>query len=757
MISSGPAVSLILKAAIAALPLLTFCSLQSLPTKAQVIFDGSLSDAVAPGDVPSSAGMFTYEVLPDQGLSTSSTLFHSFSQFNLRLGESIRFSSGDIASDIITRVTGGDISSIAGLISSDASFYLINPNGVIFREGAELDVNGSFFASTADGIFFDGETIFFNARDPGATDLTLLEIAQDPGNFSEILNNSGDILVDRASLDSPNGLIRFDANNITIANNAELNTDITFDGAVGGIALFANNQVVVDSSVLSTNAVSQTGDAGLLLINADSIHIDNGTQLRAGTFGTGRAGVIQLVTPDSGSVIFDNSSVAFSTVEEGGDSQNSGLDNVSGTPFHILIQTGQLILDNDSELQTLVDSDAAGSAGWIGIIANDVELSNLSAIFSDVRENAAPGSGAGAVGLFVDDLALDSALITTSVLSDGEAGFILVDATGDIFLENGSSILSAVDEGVTATANPDAAGAIAITTSRLGLGNGSFISATNFGTGAGGNIDIVATVVSLDNLSVIASETRNGTAGDIQIDSDSLVLTGTSNISTFAAAGGNGGNIELNILEAIFASPAPDNNIVASAPEGVGGQINFGPELFLSNIAPRDVDALGSNDITASGGVEAGEVGFRSGTQDVNPVQEQVTLPTELIDPSRLIAQGCAAGNLTAAQEIGELVVTGRGGLPPSPREQLADAGTVSNLVSTPSPSAEVSLTDGVAAMDETGELEVQPTADETTAYIEAQAWTYGPDGEVVLMASTRAAMPRLTGWTVPVCGDVSQ
>jgi len=123
---------------------------------AEVSTDGSLGPAV---DL---AGP-DYAVTADLGQIHGSNLFHSFQDFSIQSGESATFSGPGGISHIISRVTGGNSSTINGMLRSTidgADFFLLNPSGVLFGPSAVLDINGSFHASTADYLRFDDGTLF---------------------------------------------------------------------------------------------------------------------------------------------------------------------------------------------------------------------------------------------------------------------------------------------------------------------------------------------------------------------------------------------------------------------------------------------------------------------------------------------------------------------------------------------------------------------------------------------------------------------
>ncbi len=523
----------------------------------------------------------------------------------------------------------------------------------------------------------------------------------------------------------------------------------------------------------------------MIFIEGETLTFDNGSELQAQTTGDGQAGIIALRTSEQGTITFNDGSAAFSSIEENGFSLEIGVPEIFDSnlnnffisselldgfaddfnTFNIVVDTGTLNLSNESTLQTVVrganeTESSAGVAGWIGIAANNVSIVDgseqaSSGIFSSVGEGASQESSAGAIILDVENLTLENqAVISTSIASDGTPGLVAIVAEGDVAVRGDSLIASVTLETANASTLPDAfPGTVVLGADRLAITDSSAVTVTNLGSGVAGDISVFAGVVAIDSDSEISAETLvSGEGGNIELAGDFLMLSGDSNVTT--ASGGSGGNITLNIQDAIYGTPSQDNNILAQGGTD-GGNIEFSNALFLRNIAPRDEDFQDSNDITASGEFSDGTIDFRSGTQDINPVQEQVNLPTNLIDSSRLIAEGCAAGNLTAAQEIGELVVTGRGGLPPSAGEQVRDAGMLPDLIELPDDRSIVAPDNVGTSETESGGHVDEETMDRPPVFVEAQGWIYGADGEVLLTATAQTVTPHATAWSVPVCGDV--
>ncbi|MEO0309717.1 MAG: CHAT domain-containing protein, partial [Gloeomargarita sp. DG02_3_bins_56] len=108
-------------------------------------------------------------------------LFHSFGQFNVDAGQIANFLAAPNLHNILARVTGGSASYINGLIQvtgGNPNLYLMNPAGIVFGQGASLNVPAAFTATTADRILFPGGS--FNAS--GVNDYS--QLAGEPIGFA---------------------------------------------------------------------------------------------------------------------------------------------------------------------------------------------------------------------------------------------------------------------------------------------------------------------------------------------------------------------------------------------------------------------------------------------------------------------------------------------------------------------------------------------------------------------------------------------
>ena len=86
----------------------------------------------------------------------------NWQSFNIGAGEITRFIQQNGDSAVLNRILGQDPSRILGALQSNGKVFLINPNGILFGQGARVDVNG-LVASTlniSDADFLAGKKNF---------------------------------------------------------------------------------------------------------------------------------------------------------------------------------------------------------------------------------------------------------------------------------------------------------------------------------------------------------------------------------------------------------------------------------------------------------------------------------------------------------------------------------------------------------------------------------------------------------------------
>ncbi len=125
-------------------------------------------------------------------------LFHSFSEFSVPTGGEAYFNNPGNIQNIISRVTGTNISNIDGKIRSNGAtnFFLINPNGVVISNNASLNTTGTFTSEKADQIQFGNQGSF---RVNTGNNVSLLTV-----NPSAILSNQIIVLKPPVYDDIPN-------------------------------------------------------------------------------------------------------------------------------------------------------------------------------------------------------------------------------------------------------------------------------------------------------------------------------------------------------------------------------------------------------------------------------------------------------------------------------------------------------------------------------------------------------------------------
>jgi filamentous hemagglutinin family protein len=161
------------------------------PVQAQIVTDGTVGPKVSlrGGEI---------EIGSNLGTRIGDNLFHSFQTFGIASGQTATFTGPGAIRNVISRVTGGEISTIDDKLASrigQADLYFLNPAGVVFGPNAMLDVPSSFHVSTAHELrFADG--VRFSAVDKAGSGLTVAA----PEAFGFLGEAPKPIQVDRSQL-----------------------------------------------------------------------------------------------------------------------------------------------------------------------------------------------------------------------------------------------------------------------------------------------------------------------------------------------------------------------------------------------------------------------------------------------------------------------------------------------------------------------------------------------------------------------------
>lgn len=536
----------------------------------------------------------------DGGAQRASNLFHSFQEFNVELNRGVYFSNPEGIDNILTRVTGSNLSNIEGTLGvlGGANLFLINPSGIIFGPEASLDLSGSFFGSTADSLLF--EEFEFSAVNPTAPPvLTVnvpigLQLGPSPGEIAVRSQSPGLVGAEATSFTLVGGEIRLEGGQI-LAPGA----DVQLAGlAEAAEILFADGQGIqlpegvlrADLSLVEGAQINVASDGGgSVTAIARNITLDGGSFIFAGISSDGTSG------NTAGNVAID----ATEAVVLQGENQ--------GFPSSIFNQVSSTAVGNsgaiDIEAASFLLSDGAflsantlgtGNAGLVQIRTSGAvtlqgeDINGFpSTILSQVQAGATGNSGG--IDIAAGSLALeDGALLNASTSAVGDAGLVQIQTNGAVVLQGATSqgapsgVLSSVLQG----ADGDSGG-IAIEAGSLAILDGTALIANTLGVGDAGLIEIrtpgAVTLQGESGAGVgsgIASQVELSNAiGDslgIDIEAGSLSLLGGGFISATTLGQGNAGEIQIRADEVVLQGES--SNLLDGGASQIFSQVFFGAE-----------------------------------------------------------------------------------------------------------------------------------------------------------------------------------
>ena len=563
--------------------------------------------------------------LIEGGATRGTNLFHSFVEFNINEGQQVYFANPNSIEHILTRVTGNNPSQILGTLGVDgnAHLFLLNPQGIIFGAQAQLDVRGSFTASTADAIQL-GDNAFFSATDTANSSLLTIQ----PGvlfnhrlrNHTAQITNEGNLAV------APGQDLTLQGDEIIITGSVS--------GWGGNLILNSKGNISLTDSTVSNTNIGLTGN-GSIQLEAENITLER-SQIVSSTISNQSAPNVTVNATGeisiSGVTPLQPNQNPFNQILN---SRISSETYGGGDGGEVIVSAAQLKFEDGGQIVTWVGPGATGDGGKVMVNATDSIIASGVYPFNPLLGSgiASYTLGAGRGG----DLDISTSRIN---LADGAIVFSLVQGTG-----RGGDINVRVVELVEATGvNP------------LAPQLNSSIFASTIGKGDSGTLNLSTRQLRLFEGADVGSSSLNQLIGN--------PVTG--------AGEGNAGDVTLNAqqVEVVGTSPlAPDNVTgIFNTTTGSGNAGNL--TITTDSLSIRDGGAVLSSVLLSLASI--GQPLPNSGTGNGGKVTVTASESIEIIGSSPLFTPS-ALGTLTLGQgNAGDTFVN-------TPQLRLIDGGIVNS------------------------------------------------------------------------------
>ncbi|HEY9877798.1 MAG TPA: filamentous hemagglutinin N-terminal domain-containing protein, partial [Leptolyngbyaceae cyanobacterium] len=516
------------------------------PAIAQITPDSTLgqegSQITAPADVSGEPA-----ILIEGGAPRGPYLFHSFLDFNVGELEQVYFANPAGIVDIFSRVTGNTASTILGALGVDgsANLWLLNPNGIIFGPNAQLDIAGSFTATTADRLLFENGFTF------GAVDPDLPPMLQINTTVGLQYGSQPALITNQSRLQAGQNLM-LGAHRLDLAGELVAGRDVVLQGAerqlstaaytVGGYLftqdltgagvdfLIPHEQVIIASGNVQLDE-NYTGQS-LYVLAGGQVSQANGVNNIIVTGTTGSSVTASVADGVGGTQLITVAALNEPTV-----------DIRSGVDWTAL--TGTVPQNSNSSSLAVTFDDATGQGITLGNITNnggEIRLIAQGDIATGVLgSESINGQDGGAVTLIAGNT-----ITTGDIFSFSTATSNLRDVTGG----NGGSIT------LLAKGNISTGSVFSDSTSDSTFGD--------ITGGRGGDITLVSGddittsfLSSFSNATSVSGDVVDGDGGDITliagdaIATNALTSTSTLDSTLGAVVGGRGGDITVTAGEGI--------------------------------------------------------------------------------------------------------------------------------------------------------------------------------------------------------------
>ncbi|MBW4634480.1 MAG: S-layer family protein [Iphinoe sp. HA4291-MV1] len=632
---------------------------------------------------------------------------------NVQKFRDIRLSGG---AQVDTTGNGGGVIQVQGknITLTDqssirsASFSQAGGNLIINATESVKLSGGSVIGTFAEGAGKAGDVLV------KAFDSVELEGSSASGSLTFLFSQVCGFSPECSSATGNGGNLTIETRKLLLRDGANIDTSTFGIGNAGNILIKASNSVdVTDIDISSEKSsgiraqasgdyVDNPGNAGNVTIETQRLTVQGGAQISTAGRKTGNAGDLTINAADS--ILLSGAS-----------------------PF----ATGELLDDQRSGLFVSAEPNATGNVGSLNLTTGLLTVEGGARISADNFGSGLPGSSTLNVrqllirngGEVKSGSGLDS-----DPFAIGNGGTLTVNATESVDVVGtgtiaGKTLFSTLFSQASAGGK---AGNLIINTPNLNVRDGGRVTVSATGTGAAGNLTVTANTIRL-NRGELTATTNAGEGGNIRLQNLSLLqMKNQSRISAEALKDANGGNITIDAPNGfVLAFPGQNNDIVANAVEGRGGNININATRIYGLEQRKSTPPNTTNDIDASSQFNfSGNVIIN--TQDIDPSRELFVLPENVIDPAQQIAQNpCLRGG-------GEFVITGRGGFPPNPNQILGSDNVRVDLVK---PVVNTRNSSGETKNSSRETHKQSSTTSTAEPIVPARGWIFNDKGQVVLVA----------------------
>ena len=573
-------------------------------------------------------------------ITNSPNAIINWGSFSIGVNELTRFIQQSGNSAVLNRVIGQDPSAILGALQSNGRVFLINPNGIVFGAGSQINVAG-LVASTlnlSNDDFLNNRMKFTDGAGAGS----VVNQGNITGGSVYLVGNA---VTNHGLITSPNGeVVLVAGNSVELVNPGTPNLRVevvapdnegrnlgTITADAGRIGIYAG--LIQQSGTLRADSAAVEG--GRIVLKATkNVHLDAASQTSASGISGGtveiQAGETAIV---EGSIAATGSAGSGGTVQVLGNLV--GLNGQASIDASGTTQGGTVLVGGDFQgknpdiqnaFRTYVGQDvtinadaiAGGDGGNVIVWADDVTR-----FYGDIHARGGAQSGNGGFVEVSGKRVLDFQGYVNTLAPHGSTGTLLLDPDFINVTIGGTALLGTVDQfadgpatQTIAPATINAAATNVVLQANEDINVNDAISMTNDSVGitmrAGAFVNVFGSIttrggaitLSAGDAGSLTSPTEGALYISAPLNTTAGGFTGGANITLSAPISDVGGN-SVYITAGVNAGTGGTVNITGQRLDHISGNITGGTVNVTTSSA-------GNGDINIAGSIAANTVYLES-------------------------------------------------------------------------------------------------------------------------------------------------